>query len=123
MKNYADQYHGINSLLKRMNTLLPEQTKSFFEFNKASMKSSVLSEKVKELICLAISICIRCDDCLVYHMHKAIELGASKEEILDIIGLSVVMGGGPALMESCQAIVALEQLWTDDKEYIDEMYS
>jgi len=123
MKNYADQYHKMSSLLGRMNELLPEQTQSFFEFHKASMKSSVLSEKFKELICLAISICIRCEDCLVYHMHDAIKLGATKEEILDIIGLSVVMGGGPALMESCNALVALEQLFNDDNEYKDEMFS
>ncbi len=64
---------------------------------------------MKELIALAIGISVRCDGCISYHVHDALEAGASREEIVETIGVSILMGGGPDVVYSSQALKALNE--------------
>jgi len=73
-------------------------------------KDSALSSKIKELIALAIAVHTGCDDCIAMHVHSAIEAGASREEVGDALGVATVMGGGPALMRSTDALEVFEAL-------------
>jgi len=58
---------------------------------------------------LAISIAVRCDGCIAYHVHDALKAGATGVEIRESIGVAVLMGGGPALMFGAEALEALRQ--------------
>ena len=58
---------------------------------------------------LAISIVLRCDDCIAYHIHDAIEAGASREELSDAIGVAILMGGGPSMIYATHAIEAVDE--------------
>jgi len=40
----------------------------------------------------------RTDGCIAYHVHDALKAGASRPDILETIGVAIMMGGGPALM-------------------------
>jgi len=43
-------------------------------------------------------------------LHKnAVDAGAGREEIMETIGVSVLMGGGPSVMYGCEALQALDQ--------------
>ncbi len=53
--------------------------------------------KTKELISVAIAAYNRCEYCIVYHVYKAFEAGATKEEILDAAMVAVAFGGGPSM--------------------------
>ena len=46
---------------------------------------------------VAIGCYNRCEYCIVYHSYKALEAGASKEEILEAAMVSVAFGGGPSM--------------------------
>ncbi len=81
----------------------------FMQLHKAGSTDGVLSAKVKELIALAIGIIVRCDGCISFHIHDAIKAGATREEIIDVIGIAILMGGGPAVVYGSQALEALEQ--------------
>jgi Biotin-requiring enzyme/Carboxymuconolactone decarboxylase family len=48
-------------------------------------------------------------DQAVIHVHDALNAGATHAEILDALGVAVLMGGGPAAMYACDALTALEQ--------------
>ena len=50
-----------------------------------------------ELMSVAIGCYNRCEYCIVYHSYKALEAGASKEEILEAAMVSVAFGGGPSM--------------------------
>jgi AhpD family alkylhydroperoxidase len=65
--------------------------------------------KIKELIALGIGIAVRCDGCIAYHVHDALRAGATHQEIVETIGVAVLMGGGPAAMYGSEALEALEQ--------------
>lgn len=81
----------------------------FAQLHKSAVADGVLSSKTKELIALSIGICIRCDGCIAFHVHDAIKAGATHEEIVEAIGVAVLMGGGPAMVYGSQALLALKQ--------------
>ncbi|MFZ5633327.1 MAG: 2-oxo acid dehydrogenase subunit E2 [Bacillota bacterium] len=51
----------------------------------------------KELIAVALAVYIKCEYCIAAHVYKAMELGASPEEVLEAANVAVFFGGGAAL--------------------------
>jgi AhpD family alkylhydroperoxidase len=112
--SYTEQMKHIRSYTSKFSTALPDVMKSFYSLNKASSAPGVLDSKTKELIALAISVAIHCDDCIAFHTHSALKAGATKEEILETLGVTVFMGGGPALMYATHVMEAVEELQQTD---------
>jgi AhpD family alkylhydroperoxidase len=86
--------------------------RGFFELHKAAMLKGALSTKEKELIALAIGVTVRCDGCIAVHVKSALDAGASHEEVVETIGVAVLMGGGPAVVYGAEALEALQQFET-----------
>ncbi len=114
MKNYPSRYHELRRVMGKMQTSMPATIQGFGSLNKAAMAEGAISSKHKELIALGIAICVRCDGCIAYHVHDALEAGATAEEIHETIGVSVLMGGGPAVVYGCEAMEALEQFMAQE---------
>ena len=87
---------------------VPEVARGFADLAKAAIAPRALDSKTKELIALAIGITARCDGCLAYHARAAARLGATRDEILDVIGVSVYMGGGPSMIYGAEALDAYD---------------
>jgi AhpD family alkylhydroperoxidase len=81
----------------------------FASLHKAAVADGALNKKTKELIALGIAIAARCGGCIAHHVHDAIKAGATREEIVETIGVAILMGGGPAMMYGCEALAAFEQ--------------
>lgn len=81
----------------------------FSQLHKAAMGEGALSLASKELIALGIAIAGRCQGCIAFHTFSALKAGASREEVLDAIGVAILMGGGPAMVYATEAHTALEQ--------------
>jgi AhpD family alkylhydroperoxidase len=81
----------------------------FGQLHEESAKDGALDSKTKELIALAIGIAVHCDGCISYHGHDALEAGASREEIVEVIGVAVMMAGDPSVVYGCQALEAVDQ--------------
>ena len=86
----------------------PEVAKAFSGLAQAAIAPGALDSKTKELIALAIGITARCDGCLAYHARAALRLGATREEVLDVIGVAVYMGGGPSMIYGAEALAAYD---------------
>lgn len=108
-KDYPKHYKDLTRLMKELSAKIPETIGGFNSLHKASITEGVLSSKTKKLIALGIAITIRCDGCIAFHVHDALKSGASSKEILETIGVAVMMGGGPAFIYGCEALEALEQ--------------
>jgi AhpD family alkylhydroperoxidase len=108
-KSYPAYYEHLGGLIKELGREIPGPLAGFSQLHKQSVADGELSRKVKELIALAIAISVRCDGCIAYHVHDALGAGANRQEILETIGVALLMGGGPALMYGCEALEALEQ--------------
>ena len=87
----------------------PDVMAGFMQLHKAGSSDGALSSKVKELIALAIGITVRCDGCIAFHVHDSLKAGATHEEIVDAIGVAILMGGGPSVVYGAQALEALIQ--------------
>ena len=58
---------------------------------------------------MAISVAVRCDDCIAFHAKAASERGASSDDILETLGMAIYMGAGPSVMYAAHAFEAYKQ--------------
>lgn len=87
---------------------IPGVAKGFQEIAKSAIQPGALDAKTKELIALSIGIAARCDGCLAYHAKAAAKYGATREEIMETIGVAVYMGGGPSMIYGAEALAAFD---------------
>lgn len=106
----ADDLAG---LMQQVGKGVPDVAKQFAGLDRAVSVDGALSCKQKELMALAIGIAIRCDGCIAFHAKAAVKYGATRDEILETIGLSIYMGGGPAYVYGAQALEAFDTFSQD----------
>lgn len=63
-----------------------------------------LNAKYKEMLGLATSMVLRCDDCIKYHLEKCFELGVANDEMMDIFGIANVVGGTIVIPHTRRAV-------------------
>jgi AhpD family alkylhydroperoxidase len=108
-KHYPEYYDQLTGLIKKLGKEIPGPMAGFGQLHKHAFADGALSSKAKELIALAIAITVRCDGCIAYHVHDALHAGATRPEIVEAIGVAVLMGGGPSTIYGSEALLALEQ--------------
>ena len=108
-KDYKQITRDISSSLAKLRAEAPEMMKGFGDLASAATKDGVLDKKTKELIALALGVAARCDGCLGFHTQALAKLGATKQEVVETLGMAVYMGGGPSLMYAADAMIAFEQ--------------
>jgi AhpD family alkylhydroperoxidase len=87
----------------------PEVMKAFSSLARAALEAKALDTKTKELIALGIAVAIRCDACVGFHAAAAVRQGATREEVMETMGMAIYMGAGPAVMYAAQAVEAFDQ--------------
>ena len=108
--DWAGYLAGVSARMKEMRTEHPEVMKGFSALAQSALKPQALYGKVKELIALGISVAVRCDDCIGFHVKAALAHGATREEIMETLGMAIYMGAGPSVMYATHALEAYEQL-------------
>lgn len=108
-KDYAVIIAGIMEKTKALRADIPEVMQGFDAMAKNASKDGVLSAKVKEFIALAIGVSTRCDGCIGFHAKALARMGATREEVEEVLGMAIYMGGGPSLMYAADALRAFEQ--------------
>jgi len=96
--------------LRTLHAAIPEAGKGFAALSKGAREGGVLGLKEKEHVALGIAIAIRCDDCIGFHVEALMGAGASREELADVLGMAVQMGGGPSLMYAAHALKCWDEL-------------
>ena len=94
---------------KALRAEIPEVMGAFARLSRSAMAEGELTTATKELIALAISVAIRCDGCVAFHSQAAVKQGATREEIMEVMGMALYMGAGPSLMYAAQAVEAYDQ--------------
>ncbi len=107
--DYPTRHHDLQVVLGRLSREMPGTVAGFAHLHKEATAPGTLGSKNKELIALGIAVAIRCDNCIAYHVGDALKAGATHAEIVETLGIAMMMGGGPATMYACDAFEALEQ--------------
>ncbi|NMB44779.1 MAG: carboxymuconolactone decarboxylase family protein [Firmicutes bacterium] len=92
-----EMLHEFLGGMKRAEETNSAEVTAFLNLLGSTYAPSVLDTKTKELISIAVSAYNRCEFCIVFHVYKALEAGASRQEIMDAAMVAVAFGGGPSM--------------------------
>src|SRR5487761_2803642 len=98
MTKWPEHTKDLSAHLRTLRSGAPEVMKAFSGLAQAALAPKALDAKSKELIALGISVAIRCDDCIGFHVKAALDQGATREEVIETLGMAIYMGAGPAVM-------------------------
>jgi AhpD family alkylhydroperoxidase len=104
-----NQYHKeIGGRVGELGKLSPDTLRGYQTLSGANSKNTLLGEKTRQLISLAVAVTTRCDGCIIFHTDAALKAGATKEEISEALGVAVSMNAGAALIYSARVLDAVE---------------
>ncbi len=89
--------------------------KRLYSLDTLTYEESALNVKTKEMLGLAASMVLRCDDCIKYHLEQCKNNNVTTEEILDIFGVANVVGGTIVIPHTRKAMEYWEELCEKDK--------
>ena len=93
----SNQIEEFNTYRTQMNEKLlvdnNKLIKRIFNLDTNAYAAGALDVKTKELLGLVASAVLRCDDCVKYHLESSHREGASKEEVMETLGIATLVGG------------------------------
>lgn len=90
--------------------------KRIYSLDALTYQEGALSTKVKEMLGLATSMVLRCDDCIKYHLGKCHEQGITTEEIFEVFSVANVVGGTIVIPHTRRAVEYWEELINNDQD-------
>ena len=106
MKQSVD---SVMQMMEELSKQQPETLRHFKTFMGSVLKEGILDAKTKELVAIGTTITARCKYCIAIHVEKALKAGATKEEILEVATVAILMGGGPAMTYIVEVKKALDE--------------
>ena len=94
----------------------PAVLQSWVGFVDTAMRESHLPAHTKELIALGMAITAHCKPCIGMHVEKCRAAGVTREEIVEVCAIAMVMGGGPTMTYICEVDKALKLFYGDPDE-------
>ena len=113
--DYVEMHKTLEDRLAQLGSEIPGPMSGFARLHKKAVEEGALSSKVKEMMALAISIVVGCEGCIAYHIHDAVAAGATRQELLETIGVGILMGGGPGSIYGAHALDAVEQFLPNEE--------
>lgn len=83
--------------------------KRFFALDHLAYENGALDSKTKELLGLAASLVLRCDDCITYHVLQCADQGVKREEFLDVFNIALVVGGSITIPHLRRAVERMDE--------------
>lgn len=103
-----------NSYRDRMNKrILAEDNKvlkRLYSADTLTFQPGALDTRTKEMMGLATSMVLRCDDCVKYHIIKCHENGVTKEQFFEIFSVAYTVGGSIVVPHLRRAVEFLEDM-------------
>ncbi len=88
-------------------------TKRFFALDDQCYRDTSaeggLNKKTKELLGLAASTVLRCDDCIAYHIDQCVNVGCTDKEIMETLDVGLIVGGSIVIPHLRRAVEFLEE--------------
>ncbi len=107
---WQDKLDGTRDQLRGLNKTIPDTTRAFGALGKAVKEGGVLDFKTKEFVALGIAVSQRCESCIALHVATLIKAGATRDEVGDVLSMTIQMGGGPAMMYAAKALECFDEL-------------
>ena len=109
-----DKLKDTRNQLRALNRVIPETAAAFADLGKTVKQDGALSYKEKEYVALGIAVATRCEPCILFHTEALVKLGATRDEVGEVLATCIQMGGGPGLMYAGKALEIYDQLTEED---------
>jgi len=109
MEHIHDIQEELREPVLALRDVIPDVFRGYAEMSSAAMREGELSTKTKELIALAIAITRECDGCIGAHARGCAREGATRHEVAEMVGVAIVMNGGPGTVWGPRALRAYDQ--------------
>jgi len=86
--------------------------KRFYNLDHNTYLEGAIPAKYKELMGLVVSMGLRCDDCINYHVIQSYRLGASRAEQEEAINVALIVGGSIVIPHMRRAYELLGELYS-----------
>ena len=113
-ESFPELLADLNRQISALRAEAPKAMQAFSGLARAALEPGALDTRTKELLAIALAIAVRCDGCIGCHVKAALAAGASKEEIVETIGLAIYMGAGPSMIYGAETLRALKELGGED---------
>lgn len=108
------QIKAFNDYRSRMNERILAQDnkiiKRFWSLDNQTFQDGALPLKTKELLGLAASMVLRCDDCIKYHLETCHKIGTTTEEIYEVFSIGTLVGGSIVIPHTRRAAEYWDEL-------------
>lgn len=92
----------------------------FFALDNKAYVDGTLNAKTKELMGLAVSMALRCNDCILYHVDRSIQEGATMQELYETFNVALIVGGSIVIPHLRYAVEKMDEIFalkeTQEKE-------
>ncbi|OIP83774.1 MAG: alkylhydroperoxidase [Porphyromonadaceae bacterium CG2_30_38_12] len=88
----------------------------FFALDNKAYIDGALSSKVKELMGLVASMVLRCNDCILYHIDRSVQEGATRQEMYESFNIALIVGGSIVIPHLRFAMEQLDNILKDKNE-------
>lgn len=110
----SKQVNDFNEYRQKMNDKIMASDnlvmKRFFNLDTNTYQDGALSAKTKEMLGLVVSMVLRCDDCIKYHLQKCHQLGLTTDELYEIFSVANIAGGSIVIPHTRRALEFWEEL-------------
>jgi ribonuclease HI len=107
-RHFMDSRRRLNQNVESVDNFL---VKRFYNLDHNTYLEGAVPAKYKELMGLAASVCLRCDDCINYHIIQAYRLGVTRAEQEEAINVGLVVGGSIVIPHMRRAYALLTELY------------
>jgi AhpD family alkylhydroperoxidase len=102
--NVIEKEYGRTPLIFKRMGERPEVLISHLLYKGTVAETSPLDPKYVELICMAVGAALKCPHCTGYHMQSAMKMGASREEVLEVILLAGMISNSSVLANAYRIV-------------------
>lgn len=107
-RRFLDTRTRLNEKVDKADNFL---VKRFYNIDHNTYLEGAVPAKYKELMGLVASACLRCDDCIHYHVIQSYRLGVTRGEQEEAINVALVVGGSIVIPHLRRAYELLGELY------------
>ncbi|MCX7875771.1 MAG: carboxymuconolactone decarboxylase family protein [Melioribacteraceae bacterium] len=97
----------LNSGFRDFNKLFALDNKAYID--------GALNAKTKELMGLVASMVLRCNDCILYHIDRSIQEGATEQELYETFNIALIVGGSIVIPHLRYAVEKMDEIFNEIK--------
>lgn len=106
MLDWNDYHKQLLATIADIAKISPDTVRGYGTLSNAGAKTTQLGDKTRELIALAVAVTRQCDGCIAVHTDAAVKHGATREEIMETLSVTISVNAGAALVYSARVMDA-----------------